>query len=115
MGMSEAEREAARAAMAGRYVGRPEVLVLDSYVMGVVGGLSAEKEGQVGLLAKSLYGGNAAAWREGVRKKYRVDEAVDGQIRAIWGQLRAREPGISVVALAVAVTDHLLLPRGEGK
>jgi hypothetical protein len=26
-----------------------------------------------------------------------------------------REPGISVVALAVAVTDHLLLPRGEGK
>ena len=68
-----------------RYTGRPLVLVLENYVLDVIGELEQEKQEGIARLVAAVFGGGDD-WRKTVRQQLRLEDAIDNAFREMWRQ-----------------------------
>lgn len=73
--------------MNDRYVGKPFLMLLDSYVIDAVGAIDPVREAEARALEPQFGGGG---WRAIVAREMRFPEGMAGAIREVWDKGRAR-------------------------
>lgn len=100
-----------------RYNGRPLLILLESYVLGAIGSLSADKEELAASATQQVFGGDSD-WRSTLRRTLQLGETLDDTLCQIWrsNQERAQQAGLTLTPedFARMVTDenfaHLIEP-----
>lgn len=98
-----------------RYAGRPQLVLLENYVLDCIGCLSARAQDNVLRLVQQAYGGGAD-WRRTLRERLAIDPKLDDRIRSLWQMNTAiadkRKERLHPVQFAKRVVDtnfaHLL-------
>jgi len=72
---SEAEPE--------RYGGRPLILILENYVLDVIGELDTVKQNGISAIVAKAFGAGPD-WRATIRRELRLEPAIDGNLREMW-------------------------------
>lgn len=89
-----------------RYTGRPLLILLDNYILSVIGCLEPDREAEVGALVVQTFGGGLD-WRATLRAQVHLPETLDARIRSMWKQ---QPKGADPMAFMVAVSDANFLP-----
>jgi len=95
-------------ASAKRYDGRPILIIIENYVMGVIGELDTAKHTAIAGVVQSVWG-SGADWMGTVRKELGWEKSIDDAIHENWRdyQKTARQQGTpgSAVEFAMMFAD----------
>ena len=83
-----------------RYVGRPLLMVLESYVLAALGLLSPEQDAVLRSVVKRAYGGDDD-WMATVRGQLDLGPSLDDRLRAMWAR-NTDAPGDPLTAFQFA-------------
>jgi hypothetical protein len=91
-----------------RYAGKPLLLLLDSYVLDVIGALAPEQHPRLSELVQTAFGGGRD-WKATLRETLQLDPETDAELRRLWqeNQQRAsgRAPALTAQEFARGVVD----------
>ena len=106
--MTESARDAGGPA-AGRYEGRPLLIVLENYVLAAIGALPRERERGTSKVVQRLLGGGPD-WMATVRARLALDASLDMELRTLWSKNQRIAKGngdeLSPAAFARLVADE---------
>lgn len=74
--------------MQGRYAGKPLLILLESYVLDVIGKLPPEKQAALLAVTQQLWDGGTD-WKAALRARLQWDDQVDREILMNWKGFRA--------------------------
>jgi hypothetical protein len=100
-----------------RYEGRPLLIVLEHYVLAVIGQLGPEKShAMMGVVQKVFGGGDD--WKTTVRQRLGLTDAFDAEVLTLWRKNRhlAAQGGVELhpVQFAKMFADENFAPLFEG-
>jgi len=96
-----------------RYAGRPLLIVLEHYVLAVIGALAPDKRIAMRSVVQRVFGGGDD-WQTTVRQRLGMSEELDAEIRQLWTRNRkvAEERGVELhpVQFAKMFADENFAP-----
>jgi hypothetical protein len=66
-----------------RYAGRPLLLILENYILDVLGELGPEKRQSMGDVVRRVFGGGQD-WKATIRRQLQLDHSIDADLAAMW-------------------------------
>ena len=80
-----------------RYKGRPLLILLENYVMSVIGSLAPDKEQLAASATQRVFGGGTD-WRSTLRTTLHLDDSLDESLRQMWttNQERAQQASVTL-------------------
>jgi len=102
----------------GRYSGRSLLIVLENYVLAVIGELGPEKSSAMKGVVQRVFGGGDD-WKATLRQRLGMTEDLDEEVRTLWRKNRdlAGQGGVELhpVQFAKMFADENFAPLFEGK
>ena len=99
-----------------RYQGRPMLIILENYVLGCIGNLTAENEARMATVVQRVWPGEGD-WKEKVRRALHLEETTDENLRELWSRNSAiaRQNGqdLHPVQFAKMIADTNFAPLLE--
>jgi len=101
-----------------RYAGRPLLIVLEHYVLAVIGALPPDKKIAIRSVVQRVFGGGDD-WQATVRQRLGMSEELDAEIRQLWTRNRkvAEDGGVALhpMQFAKMFADENFAPLFEPK
>ena len=89
-----------------RYEGKPLLVLLDNYVLSVIGALEPEREAQVADAVRRGFGGGDD-WRATLLEQIELNRDYDAEVLGLWTR---RPPGLEPIEFMIGFSDANFVP-----